>query len=455
MKFRSLFALTVLVLGITACGSATPTPRPTATNPPPTIPPTAVPPTATPTLPPTATPTQTPVPVQSTAKQDVSARKGPGLEYPIAQKLTKGTAAVVLGKNSDGKWLQIAFPDATNPSWVSATFLTITGPLDTLQVVQVAPAATATRGAAVTTSKTTPTTAPQVFPAPRGGVGFVYYEDASTAFIAGSIAVDSHAVSGLLRLGSKPGTFDVNPDTRTNASPMAWSPDGSTFLFVYNQGNAGDVLKYAKQGTLDSPVTIVGYPCISSPNMLPDNKSVAFIGMGGSSGGNSCTTQKIYKMFIDGTTAASDRVFFTARPGESLRGLAWGPFVLFVSNLGGGQEIWRMNQDGTGPIPVTSDGKENGTPAWSPDGKLFAYYSKQTDGTYQIMTRNQDGSNPRKLTTTGHNFSPVFSPDGNWIAFTSDRGGRNDIYIMNKNGGQVQLLTDKSQVGGAFSGAWR
>lgn len=456
MKFRYLFVLTIsllVMLGMTACGSATPTPRPTATNAPPTVAPTQPPPTATATQPPTATPTQTPVPVQATAKLDVNTRKGPGLEYAIAQKMTKDSKANVVGKNADGKWLQVAFPDAANPSWVSATFLTVTGPLETLQVVQVAPVATATRGAAGPT-RAAAATATVAVPAPHGGVGFVYYEDASTSFILGSLSVQSHAVSGIKQLGPQQGSFDINANTRTSMPPFQWSADGSILLYVIN-GSGGqtspDILKYVRSNALDNAITVDSHKCLSSPNILSDNKTVAFIGLDD----NNCTTQKIYKMALDGSTALSDRVLYTAQAGESLRGLAWGQFALFVSNASGSQEIWRLNQDGSGRAQLTSDGRENGSPAWSPDGSRFAYYSKQTDGTYQIMVRNADGSNPRKLTTTGHNFSPAWSQDGNWIAFMSDRGGRADVYIMDKNGGQVKLLTDKNASGGAFPGSWR
>jgi Tol biopolymer transport system component len=66
-----------------------------------------------------------------------------------------------------------------------------------------------------------------------------------------------------------------------------------------------------------------------------------------------------------------------------------------------------------------------------------------------------DGSASRKLTNAGHNFSPTWSPDGNWIAFMSNRGGRMDIWVMNKNGGSVQLLTDKFNNQGQLPGGWR
>jgi Tol biopolymer transport system component len=365
--------------------------------------------------------------------------------------MTKGANANALGKNQDGKWLQLALPDAANNSWVSTTFLTVTGPVDTLQVVQVAPVPTATRGAVVAT-KPAPT-APLVIPAPRGGIGFVFFEEGSSSYIFASLSVETHSVSGIQKLGARPGPFDVNPDSRTNAAPFAWSPDRSQAVYVYSQSGrpSPDILKYLKPGAFDSPVTLDTHLCISSPTWLPDNKTVAYIGMD-----ENCTTQYIYKIRADGNPLdQSQRNFYRARSGESLRGLAWGPFVLYVSNLSGNQEIWRLNQDGASPTQVTTDSRENGSPAWSPTGTTFAYYSKQADGSFQIMIRNADGSNPRKLTSQGHNFSPTFSPDGNWIAFMSDRGGRMDIYIMDRTGGQVQLLTDKTAAGGFFPGTWR
>jgi hypothetical protein len=386
--------------------------------------------------------------VQAIAKQDVNTRKGPGLEYPIAQKMTKDTKATVVGKNSDGKWLQLAFPDAANPSWVSATFLTVSGPADTLQVVAVTAAATATRGAPAPTKGAVATATVAVPPA-HGGLGFVFYEDASTSYVVGNITVESHASSGFIRIGGPRaggGPFDIRQST--SVAPFSWAPDGSKLAYVFSQSGTVDDLRYAPGSNLSDSKSLAGHVCVSSPVWM-DSKTVVYIGMDG----KDCTIQKIYKVGAD--SSGKHETFTDDVPNnESLRGLSWGPFLLYVSNKSGAQEIWRLNQDGHGAAQITTDGKENGSPAWSPDGTKFAYYSKQASG-YQIMVRNADGSNPRALTNTGHNFSPVWSQDGNWIAFMSDRGGRADVYIMDKNGGRVQLLTDKTPVGGLLPGSWR
>ena len=47
-----------------------------------------------------------------------------------------------------------------------------------------------------------------------------------------------------------------------------------------------------------------------------------------------------------------------------------------------------------------------------------------------IWIANRDGSSARRLTThVAREITPRFSPDGQWVAFTSDRFGNNDVFI--------------------------
>lgn len=64
--------------------------------------------------------------------------------------------------------------------------------------------------------------------------------------------------------------------------------------------------------------------------------------------------------------------------------------------------------------------------------------------TYQddIWIVDGDGSNPHRLTNNiARDFSPRFSPDGKWIAFTSARTGNNDVFIVSAAGGEPKQLT--------------
>ncbi len=451
MKLRHalyVLALTLVVLTLIGCSAsptATPVPKATVTVPPvPTLAPTKPP--ATPTPAPTATPvppSPTPAPVQATAKQVVNLRQGPGIQFGIAGKMAEKTTAVILGKSEDGKWYQIASPDREHPSWVSVAFIDVTGPAEQLPVVAVAIPPTATPGAA---KPKAPTTAPtqQAVPPAKGIVGFVSYDASSQSFVLNNIIVESRTVSGFKLLGR----FAYDLAQSSNAAPFAWSPDNSgRVAWVFGASGVQNTLTLTDRAGNDR--ALYTHQGISSPSWSPDGKSIAYIGMD-----NNFGTQFIYVVPVDGGTPQR---FFAARTDkpESFRGLAWGKtHLLFVSNYTGQHEIWRLNADGSGPLQLTNDKRENGSPAWSPDGTRFAYYSRQTDGSYQIMVANADGTNARKLTNAGNNFTPSWSPDGNWIAFASTRGGRLDVYIMDKNGNNARPLT--GDVGESqLPGSWR
>nr|MBA2671757.1 PD40 domain-containing protein [Gemmatimonadota bacterium] len=101
-----------------------------------------------------------------------------------------------------------------------------------------------------------------------------------------------------------------------------------------------------------------------------------------------------------------------------------------------------------------------GSVALSPDGRRAAYVQSAVDSAGNRYTRDlwiamTDGSGNRRLTwsaATGIG-SPVFSPDGRHIAFTSAREGRSQIWILPlQEGGEAWPLTDLST--GAGSPVW-
>ncbi len=56
-----------------------------------------------------------------------------------------------------------------------------------------------------------------------------------------------------------------------------------------------------------------------------------------------------------------------------------------------------------------------------------------------------------KLTNNpAYDMVPSFSPDGSKIAFTSDRDGNNEIYIMNADGSEQTRLTNNPADDAAF-----
>ncbi|MCC6162549.1 MAG: PD40 domain-containing protein [Acidobacteria bacterium] len=87
----------------------------------------------------------------------------------------------------------------------------------------------------------------------------------------------------------------------------------------------------------------------------------------------------------------------------------------------------------------------NFLPAFSPDGNRIAFMTNR-DGNMEIYTVNRDGSNLRRVTRhQGNDSTPTWSPAGNQIAFTSDRSGRPQIYIVDADGmGQPRRITSET-----------
>jgi len=77
--------------------------------------------------------------------------------------------------------------------------------------------------------------------------------------------------------------------------------------------------------------------------------------------------------------------------------------------------------------PFTTNLGYNGEPSISPDGQTIAYVSDRT-GRFDIFLRQVGTTSDIQLTRDqGDNIQPAFSPDGRQIAFVSSRGGASDI----------------------------
>jgi dipeptidyl aminopeptidase/acylaminoacyl peptidase len=92
----------------------------------------------------------------------------------------------------------------------------------------------------------------------------------------------------------------------------------------------------------------------------------------------------------------------------------------------------------------------------SPDGMKILYTVREavmtddrSEYVNQVWLCNNDGSNAVQLTKGDKNSSnPKWSPDGKWIAFTSSRESKNNLYILAVGGGESEKLTDvKTSVG--------
>ena len=121
------------------------------------------------------------------------------------------------------------------------------------------------------------------------------------------------------------------------------------------------------------------------------------------------------------------------RPGKVLRLLA--AATLLAATPLGGLAIRALR--GAGPPaaagpgsvePLTTDPGYEGEPSFSPDGQTIAYVSDR-DGNFEIYLQQLSGGPAINLTRcAAGDIQPSFSPDGHEIAFVSSRAGSSDIF---------------------------
>ncbi|MBP6804347.1 MAG: PD40 domain-containing protein, partial [Chloroflexi bacterium] len=86
-------------------------------------------------------------------------------------------------------------------------------------------------------------------------------------------------------------------------------------------------------------------------------------------------------------------------------------------------------------IPLAQETLLLKQPTVSADHIAFLYAS-------DIWIAGRDGRNPHRLTAhKGVKSTPMFSPDGEWIAFSANYDGNTSVYVIGKEGGSPRRLT--------------
>jgi Tol biopolymer transport system component len=220
----------------------------------------------------------------------------------------------------------------------------------------------------------------------------------------------------------------------------SYSPDGTKIAFMNNYDGDYEICVMNADGSgvkqLTKNSAIDAYPSWS-----PDGTKIAFAS-------NRDGDDDIWLMNADGsdqTNIASDDPADNEDP-------HWSPDGRWIGTTTDRYGYWHvllMTPDGK--FQTTLDWYDEGTwfDSWSPDGKSFLVHSNRA-GDYDIYRYDIPDTDPiqwmelgAKLVSNDSSLEEraVWSPDRKQIAFSSNRDGDLEVYVMNADGGPQRQVT--------------
>jgi eukaryotic-like serine/threonine-protein kinase len=135
-----------------------------------------------------------------------------------------------------------------------------------------------------------------------------------------------------------------------------------------------------------------------------------------------------------------------------------GTSFVFVAESGGYSDIYLQRVGGRNPVNLTPDSPEaDWAPAFSPDGERIAFRSDRDGGGIFVM--GSTGESVKRLTDFGHD--PAWSPDGKQIVFSSREGHDPwsrvtpaQLWVVPSAGGEVGSIRQLTQYGDAVQPRW-
>jgi TolB protein len=221
----------------------------------------------------------------------------------------------------------------------------------------------------------------------------------------------------------------------------AWSPEGTRIAYVSFESRKPTV--YVQDLISRKRIVIASYRgSNSAPSWSPDGTRLAL-----ALSRNGYT--QIYVANADGSGLR--KLTNTSNIETEPQFSPDGQNIYFVSDRSGGPQIYRMNANGGEARRITFNGSYNISPRISPDGKTLAYISRR-DGKFQLHVLDLASGQELRLSDTVQDESPSFSPNGRYIMYATESGGRGTLAVVSADGRVKHRLT--TQAGDVREPTW-
>lgn len=257
------------------------------------------------------------------------------------------------------------------------------------------------------------------------------------------VAVVAASVLGVIGLARV-----LQPTGKTSAVDVTPTPiiphDNGRIAYSISTNAGMELHSVQSDGSDDRPIpTPPGLPWLHAWSPDGSRLAVAVFPTGGGE-------RAIWVMNADGSDATQ------VASAENVSVPSWSPdgsAIAYTARTDGRTEIHLVGPDGSSDRIVHGEGAEGTfsifSAQFSPDGTKILF-DRGTDSGFDIFVMDTDGTDVRQVTTTGSDYDPHWSPDGNQIVFTRqeivERGGQSfatsDIFVMDADGSQVRRLTN-------------